>query len=71
MLSHAQPNEADARRTVAAMAQTLQAALLVMHAPPAVSDAFVASRLAEHHNGYGTLPPSADVRAVAARAWPA
>jgi putative acyl-CoA dehydrogenase len=70
-LSHAQSSEADARRTVAAMAQTLQAALLVMHAPPAVSDAFVASRLAEHHNGYGTLPPSADVRAVAARAWPA
>jgi putative acyl-CoA dehydrogenase len=64
-------DEAAARRTVAAMAQTLQAALLLAHAPAAVGDAFVASRLDEGHAGYGTLPPSVDVAAINARGWPA
>ena len=63
--------EADARRTVEQMALALQAALLVRHAPPAVSDAFVAARLgAERASGFGTLPQGADPRAILDRAWP-
>lgn len=51
------------------MALALQAALLVQHAPAAVSDAFCASRLTSrgHHN-YGTLPRGVDARAIMRRA---
>lgn len=45
-----------ARRLVELMALTLQGALLVRHAPAAVSDAFCASRLAGGGHSYGTLP---------------
>lgn len=60
--------EGGARRLVEDMALTLQAALLVRHAPPAVADAFVASRL-DGAGGrcFGTLPPAADVDALVAR----
>ena len=62
---------ADARRTVERMALVLQAALLVRHAPPSVSDAFVAARLGpERANGFGTLPQGADAGAILDRAWP-
>lgn len=50
------------------MALLLQASLLVRHAPAAVADAFVASRLAgEGGRCFGALPPGADVEALARR----
>ncbi|MGW1668423.1 acyl-CoA dehydrogenase family protein [Streptomyces sp. NPDC002324] len=61
-----------ARRLVERMALTLQAALLVRHAPPAVADAFCATRLGgEWGHTYGTLPGSADLDAILRRALPA
>ena len=53
--------EARARLLVERLALALQASLLVRHAPAAVAEAFVASRLdGEGGLAYGTLPPSAD-----------
>ncbi len=61
-----------ARRLVEELALTLQASLLVRHAPAAVADAFCASRLGgEGGRVYGTLPAGADVRAIVERAYPA
>ena len=67
----AKPDEALARRLVERLATTLQASLLVRHAPRAVADAFCATRIAGDH-GYlfGTLPAAVDVDAILARAWP-
>ena len=49
--------ELRARSVTERMAVTLQAALLVRHAPTAVSDAFCATRLGDRWTGaYGTLP---------------
>jgi putative acyl-CoA dehydrogenase len=49
----------------------LQAALLIRHSPPEVSDAFCASRLAGDSGGvFGTLPRGLDLAAIAARAAP-
>ena len=49
--------EMRARRLAESMAVTLQAALLVRHAPPALADAFCASRLDDDWGWtYGTLP---------------
>ncbi len=49
--------ETRARRVVESMALCLQGSLLVRHAPPAVADAFCASRLAGDGGlEYGTLP---------------
>ncbi|MET8976701.1 acyl-CoA dehydrogenase family protein [Streptomyces sp. NPDC004539] len=63
--------EARARRVVETMALTLQASLLVRHAPPAVADAFCASRLdGDWGHSFGTLPDSADVTAILDRALP-
>ena len=63
--------EAGARRLVERMALVLQASLLVRHAPPAVADAFCATRLGgEGGFAFGTLPPGADTRAIVDRAWP-
>ncbi|MEU3252646.1 acyl-CoA dehydrogenase family protein [Streptomyces sp. NPDC006997] len=62
-------SEAGARRLVELMALTLQASLLVRHAPPAVADAFCASRLGgDWGHAFGTLPATADVGAVLGRA---
>jgi putative acyl-CoA dehydrogenase len=64
------PDEAElrARRITEAMALTLEGALLVRHAPPAVADAFCASRLsADWHQAYGTLPSGLDLDAVIER----
>src|SRR5581483_8380899 len=48
----------EARRVVEELALALQGSLLVRHSPPAVADAFCASRLAgEGGRVYGTLPP--------------
>jgi putative acyl-CoA dehydrogenase len=61
-----------ARHVVDRMALTLQAALLFRHAPPAVADAFCASRLqGEGHRHYGTLPRGVDCAAIIRRATPA
>ena len=58
-----------ARRMVGRMAVALQAALLVQHAPAAVSDAFCASRLEnEAGRAFGTLPSGIDARAIVDRA---
>ena len=62
-------DERGARRLVEAMAVTLQAALLVRHAPAYVSDAFCAARFGDGGTFYGTLPASVDSRAIVDRAW--
>jgi len=63
--------ETRARRLVERMALVLQASLLVRHAPPAVADAFCASRLGgDWGHAFGTLPPGADTRAIVERATP-
>jgi putative acyl-CoA dehydrogenase len=64
--------ETRARRVVERMALALQGSLLVRHAPPAVADAFCASRLAgEGGLAFGTLPPGVDTKAIVARHTPA
>ncbi|NKQ24197.1 acyl-CoA dehydrogenase family protein [Streptomyces galbus] len=61
-----------ARRLVELMALTLQASLLVRHAPAAVADAFCAPRLGgDWGHSFGTLPDGADLDAVLERALPA
>jgi len=61
----------EARRMVEDLAVTLQASLLVRHSPPAVADAFCASRLGgQSGRVYGTLPPSVDAKAIIDRALP-
>jgi putative acyl-CoA dehydrogenase len=63
--------ETRARRVVERMALALQGSLLVRHAPPAVADAFCASRLAGDGGfAFGTLPPGADTRAIVERHTP-
>jgi putative acyl-CoA dehydrogenase len=60
-----------ARRLVELMALTLQASLLVRHAPSSVADAFCATRLGgDWGHCFGTLPDSADVTGILARALP-
>lgn len=60
--------ELRARRLVERLALVLQASLLVRHAPPAVSDAFCASRLTPDHGlAFGTLSPATDLAAVLSR----
>ena len=61
--------EARARRITEMMALAWQGALLVQHAPTAVSDAFCASRLGDYWSGaYGTLPGGTDFDAILVRA---
>jgi putative acyl-CoA dehydrogenase len=70
----ARPEEAEARarRTVERLALALEAALLVRSAPPALADAFCASRLGgEGGLGFGTLPAGLDLEPILARAGPA
>jgi putative acyl-CoA dehydrogenase len=58
-----------ARRIVERLALVLQASLLVRHSPPAVADAFCASRLdADWGHAFGTLPPGLDLTAIIDRA---
>ncbi|GAA2590855.1 DNA alkylation response protein [Streptomyces roseoviolaceus] len=60
-----------ARRLVEQMALTLQASLLVRHAPPAVADAFCATRLGgDWGQAFGTLPETAGLDAILERALP-
>jgi putative acyl-CoA dehydrogenase len=63
--------EAQARRLVEQLALALQGALLVQHAPPAVADAFCASRLADGGGRqFGTSPRGLDLAAICERARP-
>jgi putative acyl-CoA dehydrogenase len=63
--------ESRARRLVERMALALQGSLLVRHAPPAVADAFCATRLAgDWGHAFGTLPKGVDTAAVLQRALP-
>jgi putative acyl-CoA dehydrogenase len=68
----ADPSEPTARRLAESMAVTLQAALLTRHGPPAVADAFAATRLAgDYGRAYGTLPPGVRTADIIPRAIPA
>ena len=63
--------EIRARRLVERLALVLQGALLVRSAPPAVADAFCASRLAgDWGAAFGTLPAGTDFAAIVERARP-
>jgi putative acyl-CoA dehydrogenase len=63
--------ETRARRVVESMALCLQGSLLVRNAPPAVSDAFCASRLGGDGGlEYGTLPAGSDFEGIIARGRP-
>lgn len=63
--------EARGRQIVARMAVSLQAALLLKHAPNAIAEAFIASRLEGGWSGaFGTLPAGTDFHAITARALP-
>jgi putative acyl-CoA dehydrogenase len=69
--SHPDELEHRARLVVERMALALQASLLLRHAPEAVADAFIATRLAGAGGvHYGTLPPGADVGAIIDRHAP-
>jgi putative acyl-CoA dehydrogenase len=63
--------EVRARRLVEQMALVLQGSLLVRFGPPAVADAFCASRLTgDWGHSFGTMPPGVDARAIVDRATP-
>jgi putative acyl-CoA dehydrogenase len=63
--------ELRARRIVESMALALQGSLLVRHAPPAVADAFCASRLGDDGGlEYGTLPAGTDFETIVERGRP-
>ena len=63
--------ETRARRVVEKMALALQGSLLVRHAPPAVADAFCASRLdGDRGLAFGTLPADTDFGAIIDRHLP-
>ena len=65
------PNEMAARRLAEKLVLVLQGALLVRHAPPAVADAFCASRLGGDPGGcHGALDAETDFDAILSRAWP-
>lgn len=63
--------QAGARRLVEGLAIALQAGLLIRHAPSAVADAFVTSRIERPHAHFGTLPRGTDFRAIIDRSDPA
>ena len=71
----AEHREGSARRIAQQIVLIAQATLLVKHAPAAVADPFIATRLAEGcgESGrvYGTLPATFDHAAIIERAFPA
>ena len=70
--SHTEHAEPRARRITELMALTLQASLLVRHAPAAVADAYCESRLGDGGGMlYGTLAPEAGIDLLLERAWSA
>jgi putative acyl-CoA dehydrogenase len=65
------PDDGGARSFAGLAARTLCAALLVRFAPPAVADAFCATRLGPRFSGaYGDLPSGVDAAAIVERALP-
>ncbi len=61
--------EIRARRVTEMIALAWQGSLLVQYSPPAISDAFCASRLGEHWSGaYGSLPSETDFETILDRA---
>ena len=63
--------ETRARRIVERLALALQGSLLVRDAPPAVADAFCASRLGgDWGSAFGTLPAGTDFGAIIERHTP-
>ncbi len=60
-----------ARQLTEDVAVALQAKLLLEAGNSSVSDAFIASRLGQHGQAYGTLPKGLDVEALVARSTPA
>ena len=64
-------DESGARRLTEQLILTLQAALLVRHAPHAVADAFCVTRFGEGRAGaFGALPSGLDLAPIIARADP-
>ena len=62
---HAGVMEAEARRFAERIAMALQASLLMRFSPPAIADAFCASRLdGDWGRAFGTLPSGVDFRTV-------
>ncbi len=71
MLADTATLEVSARRLAGQMAACLQASLLLRFAPPAVADAFCATRLGGDYNGtLGTLPLGTDLRSIVDRTTP-
>jgi putative acyl-CoA dehydrogenase len=66
----AEPEEAAARRLLELLATSLQASLLLRHAPPEVADAYCA-RLDRPGGVFGTLPSTLDFGAIVERHRPA
>ena len=63
--------EVRARRIVERLALALQGSLLVRGAPPAIADAFCASRLSgDWGHAFGTLPAGTDFGAIIERHAP-
>ncbi|MEP6813895.1 MAG: acyl-CoA dehydrogenase family protein, partial [Actinomycetota bacterium] len=62
--------EGQARAVVESLALALQASLLVRHAPAAVADAFLASRLGRRGLAYGALGGEADLASIVERHRP-
>ncbi len=71
LLSSSENREANARRLAQSLTLALQASLLLRRAPPAVADAFCASRL-DHAPArtFGTLPDGLDECAIVERSRP-
>lgn len=70
-LPRASEDEGGARRLAERLVVAVQAGLLLRHAPPYVSDAFLASRIARDAGGaFGRLPSGLDCAAILARALP-
>ena len=67
MLSGPHP-QWNARRAVEDLAVALQGSLLLRHAPPAVADAFCASRLGDGGWAFGTIPDGVAAAAIVNRA---
>jgi putative acyl-CoA dehydrogenase len=64
-------HEGQARRMVERLALLLSASLLLRYAPPAIADAFIATRIAGGWSGhFGDLAPGIDAAAIARRAVP-
>ncbi|HML29945.1 MAG TPA: isovaleryl-CoA dehydrogenase [Hyphomicrobium sp.] len=69
--SAARIDEGQARVFARSLVLALQAALLIRHAPPEVSDAFCATRLSgETGSAFGLLPANTDIGAIIERAAP-